>query len=438
MDTKRQAFLKRFSEGSVNKDDFSLLEAVGEYYEKNAKEASHCFSRYELAKSRLVFYKHKVVSSLTDYLTDFETGMAISGTKVIYVKDAEEAVNEISKLIEKDRNIFINSDRLIKEIALASFLSKKNIQFHDSRFSDFPYQVLPYPASSFWQMIAKKLNIDDIQNQPNQLLSLYKSQLLESAFKDAIYVSGADFIVSDPAAVVILENEGIGNLLSAFCKKHVIVAGIDQMIASISELDYFTSLYAAHVQGNLSVWNQTLFFGPKKANEADGPDEMYVILIDNGRTRLLKEEFQRSVFHCIHCGACTALCPVFKHVNSSHGQLSGPLDCVISPIRDGFENSGFMAFACTLCGKCSEICPSRINFQEIILYNRKEAVEKNAFSVFTRQHIKLLKRMMLKQKVLDSPYHRFILKVAFKNRFGKQKEFPDFKKKSFHIIWKGS
>ena len=122
-----------------------------------------------------------------------------------------------------------------------------------------------------------------------------------------------------------------------------------------------------------------MFFGPKTAREMDGPEEMYVILVDNGRTRLLKEEIQRSVFNCIHCGACTALCPVFKHVNSSN-ELYGPLNCVVNPIRDGFDEAGYMAFACTLCGKCTEVCPAKIDFQEMILYNRKESVERDCFA----------------------------------------------------------
>ncbi len=107
----------------------------------------------------------------------------------------------------------------------------------------------------------------------------------------------------------------------------------------------------------------------------------------------------------------------------------------MKPITDGFEKSGFMAFACTLCGKCSQVCPAMIDFEEIILYNRKKSSETEAFMSISRQQMKILRKMMLKQKVLNSAYHRFFLKVGFKRAFGNQKEFPDFGKKSFRLLW---
>ena len=339
-DFKKQVFFRKLSMDAMDKDSFSLMETLGEYYEKNTKKAPHCFSRYELAKSRLVFYKHKALASLPDYLVEFESGLTASGAKVLYAEDASNAVSEVNKLISSKDTVFISNDRLVDEIGLISSLEGKNIKCQNSRISNFPYPILPCSSSFFLQLLAKKLDIDDL--------------------------------------VVMLENDGIRNLFSSFCKKQIIIAGIDQIIASISELDYFTSLFSAHTQGGLSSWSQSLFFGPKTAREMDGPEEMYVILVDNGRTRLLKEEIQRSVFNCIHCGACTALCPVFKHVNSSN-ELYGPLNCVVNPIRDGFDEAGYMAFACTLCGKCTEVCPAKIDFQEMILYNKtaNEIVEED-------------------------------------------------------------
>lgn len=435
-DFKKQVFFKKLSMDAMDKDSFSLMETLGEYYEKNTKKAPHCFSRYELAKSRLVFYKHKALASLPDYLVEFESGLTASGAKVLYAEDASNAVSEVNKLISSKDTVFVSNDRLVDEIGLISSLEGKNIKCQNSRISNFPYPILPCSSSFFLQLLAKKLDIDNLESTTRQIISLYKSHLLESSFKDAVYISGADFLTADPASVVMLENDGIRNLFSSFCKKQIIIAGIDQIIASISELDYFTSLFSAHTQGGLSSWSQSLFFGPKTAREMDGPEEMYVILVDNGRTRLLKEEIQRSVFNCIHCGACTALCPVFKHVNSSN-ELYGPLNCVVNPIRDGFDEAGYMAFACTLCGKCTEVCPAKIDFQEMILYNRKESVERDCFTSIRKQQMKLLRKMMLKQKALDSTYNRFILKMAFKKSFGVKKEFPDLSKQSFRLLWQG-
>ena len=115
--------------------------------------------------------------------------------------------------------------------------------------------------------------------------------------------------------------------------------------------------------------------------------------------------------------------------------LTGPLNCVADPIRNGFKESGFLPFACTLCGQCSEVCPSGINFQELILFNRKESVEGDAFYSIERKKMKTLKRMLLKTKSLQSSMNRFSLKLHFKKNFGQQKEFPDFGQKSFRMLW---
>ena len=194
---------------AMDKDSFSLMETLGEYYEKNTKKAPHCFSRYELAKSRLVFYKHKALASLPDYLVEFESGLTASGAKVLYAEDASNAVSEVNKLISSKDTVFISNDRLVDEIGLISSLEGKNIKCQNSRISNFPYPILPYSSSFFLQLLAKKLDIDDLESPTRQIISLYKSHLLESSFKDAVHISGADFLIADPASVVMLENDGI-------------------------------------------------------------------------------------------------------------------------------------------------------------------------------------------------------------------------------------
>ena len=438
-ESSRQAFLKRFFENNSDKENFSLLETVSEHYEKNFANVPYAFARYGLAKDRIVFYKHKLMADLPDYLMDFETGLTATGAKVIYAETAADAAFEICRLVSKGDRVFVSKDRLVNEIGLAARFKSENISFENSRLVDFPYRMLPYPSSVFLQEMAKKIGLEDTKVDLAQQSSMYKRHIADALFKDSVYISGADFLVSTPASVVKIENTGNENLFASFCTKQIIVAGIDQMIPSLQELDYFTSLFTIHAHGSLQAWNHVLYFGPKRQDEIDGPQQMHVILVDNGRTRLLKEDYRRSVFNCIHCDACTALCPVFKHFNlpchENGSRMMGPLDCVTMPVEDGFDKSGFMAFACTLCGKCSEVCPAGINFQEMILYNRKESVERESFMAISRSQMKLLRKMMLKQKVLDSSYHRLVLKMNFKKSFGSQKEFPDLSKKSFHLRW---
>ncbi len=436
MDFYRQVFLRKVSENMRKKDESPLFEAVSEYYERNTSDAKNYFSRYETIRERITFYKNKVMSDLPNYLIDFDLNISSAGAKVIYAEDAAHVAEEVKNIIGSSSKVFISRSDILDELNLYRVLKGNGVNLSRTGIGDFPYSILAEDNPQVLRHLAAELNMEEIPTDIEVLMSVYRKKLLNEMFSDSVAIMGADFLVSDPGSVVMLENDGARNMVTSFCQKQIVVAGIDSLIPSLNELEYFTSMLSAHAYGCSHAWNQIVINGPRKPDEIDGPEELYVILVDNGRTEILKKEFQRSVLNCIHCQACTALCPVFKYVNTFDGTpLSGPLNCVTDPIKHGFQESGFLSFACTLCGKCSQICPSGINFQELILYNRKESVETNAVFSLQRKQMKVLKRMLLKQKALNSAYNRFVLKLDFKKNFGQQKEFPDFSQKSFHMIW---
>ncbi|MDE6493584.1 MAG: LUD domain-containing protein [Bacteroidales bacterium] len=436
MDFYRQVFLRKVSENMRKKDESPLFEAVSEYYEKNTSDAQNYFSRYEAIKERITFYKNKVMSDLPNYLIDFELRISSAGAKVIYAEDAAHAAEEVKSIIGDSSKVFISRSDILDELNLYRALKGKGVKLSRIGVGEFPYSILSETTQKLLRRLSGELNMEEMPNDTETVISVYKRKLLNEMFSDSIAITGADFLVSDSGSVVMVENDGVRNMLSSFCRKQIVLAGIDSLIPSFNELEYFTSMLSAHAYGCPHAWNQLIINGPRKTGEIDGPEELYVVLVDNGRTGILKKAFQRSVLNCIHCQACTALCPVFKYVNAFDGTpLVGPLNCITDPIKNGFQESGFLSFACTLCGKCSQICPSGINFQELILYNRKESVENDAVFSIRRKQMKILKRMLLKQKSLHSAYNRFVLKFDFKKDFGQQKEFPDFSQKSFRMLW---
>ncbi|MDE5736073.1 MAG: 4Fe-4S dicluster domain-containing protein, partial [Bacteroidales bacterium] len=193
--------------------------------------------------------------------------------------------------------------------------------------------------------------------------------------------------------------------------------------------------------GDYLPCNQTIVMGPKQEGEIDGPEEMHVIWVDNGRSKIMGYKDQRTILNCIRCGACEALCPVFKFVKSKSGENGhenhdNPLACVALPIERGFDKYAYLSFACTLCGKCQEVCPVRIPLPELILFNRREAVTRGNGFGLNKSQVKTLKKMFLKRKALESSYNKFILKTSgIKKEFGTQRVFPDFSQKSFHVLW---
>ena len=444
MDFYKQVFLRRVSENMRKKDESPLFEAVSEYYEKNAENAKNYFSRYNSIRERVSFYKNKVMAALPNYLISLEQNLSAGGAKVIYAETVEDAVREIEGIVKPSRPIFTSKNECLDQMGLGRLLKGKKFNLNPVRPENFPYHILPNPGSKVLKQMQAELNMEALSEDGStpekvsaeQIISLKKRKLINEMFADSVALTGADFLVCDPGCVVLVENEGTQLLPVSFCKTHIVVAGIDSLVPSLNELEYFTCMLSAHAYGQAYAWNQLLLRGPKKADELDGPEDFYVILVDDGRTEILKKEFQRSIFNCIHCQACTALCPVYKYVNTFDGMaLTGPLNCVADPIRNGFKESGFLPFACTLCGKCSEVCPSGINFQELILFNRKESVEGNAFFSIERKKMKTLKRMLLKTKALQSSMNRFSLRMYFKKSFGQQRDFPDFSQKSFRLLW---
>jgi L-lactate dehydrogenase complex protein LldF len=226
----------------------------------------------------------------------------------------------------------------------------------------------------------------------------------------------------------------------AFPKIHIAVVGIEKIIPSIEDLDLFLPLLSTLGTGqNITVYNNILT-GPKTTAECDGPDEMYVILINNGRTDLLKFPEQRRALSCIRCGACLNGCPIYRSIGGyTYGAVySGPIGSVISPHYLGLKEYNHLSFASSLCGKCTEVCPLKIPLHELLLYNRYETV-KRGYSKSTWKIVMFgWKKTMLHRWILDSTgsalKNRF-LKMFFRKTWGERRELPRIAKKNFKQLW---
>lgn len=438
---------KRFYERGINavknKADYSVYESIGEYYEKVIGNAPSYYTRFDMAKKRAAFYKYKAIKNLHDNLIEFEGKFTAGGGKVIYAEDAAGALNEIALILSQHtrKQLLLSSEQILDEIGLEPYLTSKGQNYTMLSLHRLFAPVHPDTFENINKGLTKKLQAEKFSGNTVNVLDLYKKQSLNKAYGNSVSIMAADSLVADIGGVVFLDQTGELAIQNSFSKVQIIVAGIDRLISSITELELLNTLKSTHRYGDCLPWNQTIVTGPKQEREIDGPEEMYVIWVDNGRSKIMGYKNQRTVLHCIRCGACEALCPVFKFVKSSSGELGksdrdNPLSCVTLPIEGGFDKYAYLSFACTLCGKCQEVCPVRIPLPELILCNRREAVEKNNGFGLNKSQIKTLKKMFLKRKAMESPYNKFILKASgIKKEFGTQRVFPDFSQKSFHVLW---
>jgi Uncharacterized conserved protein containing a ferredoxin-like domain len=267
-----------------------------------------------------------------------------------------------------------------------------------------------------------------------------RKNLREKYTTAQVGVTGGNFLLADVGGVCVTENEGNGRLTTAFPDVHIAVVGIEKMIPSIHDLNLFWPLLATYGTGQQVTVYNSIFTGPRKAHETDGPKEMYVILLDNGRTNLIADPHIRESMYCIRCGSCLNACPVYKNVggHTYNATYSGPIGSAITPHLKPFNEYVHLSYASSLCGNCTEVCPLKINIHGMLHYNRTLAVKKHAHEMTETAAWKMWKLAMLKRGLIDvagAGIKTKIVNILFKDSWGKRRENLHFEK-SFRQLWK--
>lgn len=423
-------------------------------YDQAVIKGKDQFVDLEKAKERAAHIKYKVLNDLDKYLIQFEDNFSKNGGKVIWAQDKKEAVKEIISIVKRKSaiNIVKSKSMTTEEIDLNYAIEKIKTEVIETDLGEFivqlanekPYHIVTPAMHKSKEEIAelfnKKINTP-IESTPEEMTNSVR-QLLRDKFQKAdIGITGANFLVADQGAIALTENEGNGVLSMSFPKTHIVVVGIEKIIPSIQNLDLFWPLLSAYGTGQkITVYNSVIN-GPKQKNEIDGPEEMYVILLDNNRSKLLAEERQRIALSCIRCGACLNVCPVYKNIGgyTYNTTYSGPIGSVINPFLLGMQEYKHQSFASSLCGKCTEICPVKIPLHDLLLVNRNDSVVKGYVKQKEKNSIFLWKKLMSSRKKMDmmsnSNKNRSI-KYFFKKHWGSRRILPKVADKSFNKMWK--
>ena len=408
----------------------------------------------ENSKRKAHTIKWRVMENLDKLLPEFESNFQKKGGKVIWANDIEEAQNEILQIIRKAgaKTVIKSKSMATEEIHLNEFLEKNHIETLESDLGEYIVQLLgqkPYhivtPAMHLSKEdIAKLFNEKfdtPLDSTPEQLTMKARELLREKYTSYDVGISGGNFLIADSGSIALTENEGNARLTTTFPKIHIAIVGIEKIIPTINDLDLFWPLLSSHGTGqNLTVYN-TILGGPRQGNETDGPEEMYVILLDNGRTNLLAQKDQRQALYCIRCGACLNACPVYKNIggHTYETTYSGPIGSIITPHMAGMKEFKHLSYASSLCGKCTEVCPVKIDIHKMLLLNRRDSVEQGLSPFSEKMGWKGWKIGMLKRKTMDMMRGKFknlMLRNFFKKSWGKHRELPEVAEKSFSEQWK--
>ncbi|MCX6269182.1 MAG: lactate utilization protein B [Bacteroidetes bacterium] len=426
---------------------------IGRYNEQ-VEKGKNQYQNLELAKRRAANIKHKTINSLDKYLVEFENNFSKRGGKVIWAPSEKDAHREIMHIIKKAKaQVIVKQKTMVsEEVELNELFEKNKREVFETDLGEYivqlagekPYHILTPALHKSKEDVAKlfheKFNLP-ADSKPEQITQFVREKLRGEFIRADVGITGGNFLIADVGAVSLTENEGNGLLCMAFPKIHIVIVGIEKLIPSIEDLDLFLPLLAQHGTGqHLTVYNN-LVFGPQSEFEPDGPEEMYVVLLDNRRTELLKFREQRRALSCIRCGACLNGCPIYKSVGgyTYNATYSGPIGSVISPHYLGMKEYNHLSFASSLCGKCTEVCPIKIPLHELLLYNRHDAVTKKYVSYTWRAIVSAWKTAMLHRWMIDKPSPG--LKNKMINRFGRKmwgsrRTLPKIAQKSFKDRWK--
>jgi L-lactate dehydrogenase complex protein LldF len=338
-----------------------------------------------------------------------------------------------------------------EEIHLNVALEKNGIESVETDLGEYiqqldgeaPYHIVT-PAmhknkEDVAKLFHKKLGTP-INLTPQELTLVARDILREKYVAAEVGVTGANFIISDIGAVAITENEGNARLSCSYPKTHIVIVGIEKIIPSLTDLGLFWPLLSTFGTGQKVTVYNTIVGGPRQANEVDGPDEMYVILLDNGRTNILKNPTQRESLYCIRCGACLNACPVYKNIGGhTYGTTySGPIGSVISPNLQGMDEFKHLSYASSLCGACTQVCAVKINLHELLLDNRHESVEEGLTTFTEKMSWKMWKFASLNRGMMNMGNGTLKNKVVnglFKG-WKQHRTDLDFSQKTFNEMWK--
>ena len=334
--------------------------------------------------------KAHTLDNLAYYLEMVERNVIASGGHIYFARDAEAASNYVVNLAkERGIELVIKGKSMVsEEMALNHRLEEEGIEPVETDLGEYivqlaeetPFHIIA-PAIhksrvEVSELFAEKLNVpmyDNIEDLTREA----RDQLRQKFVDAGMGITGANFIVAETGTVTLVTNEGNGRMCTSMPKIHVAITGMEKVVPSIEDLGLFLRLLIRSATGQRISSYVTTVTGPRGEDEVDGPEEFHLVIVDNGRSKMLADPNLREALYCLKCGACLNACPVYRKVGGhAYGWVyPGPIGAIVSPMLTNLSEAKDLPFASTLCGACKEACPVKINIPRMLLYLRKELTQ---------------------------------------------------------------
>ena len=364
-----------------------VRKALGGYYQSRDTQKAR-YRDWEQARDAASLAKWSAVNRLDELLPRFVAKFEANGGQVHWARDAAEARGIILGLLERAgaKAVIKSKCMTSEEIHLNAALEAAGYGVVESDLGEFIQQLRGEPPYHFVFpcMHVRRDEISDLfkrhlgtppTDSPEELTMIARRHMRRLYVEADVGITGANFLVAETGQISITENEGNARLTVALPRVHIAISGIEKVVERLDDLAVLLPMLATAGAGQPMTCYNTLYSGPRRAGEPDGPEEMHLVLLDNARTALLADAEQRDALHCIRCGACLNVCPIFKNVGGfTYGTTyQGPIGSVITPHLRGLADWNHLSGASSLCGACTDACPVRIDIHHHLLHNRRNA-----------------------------------------------------------------
>lgn len=377
-------------------DDFkheAIKKAQDHFFGKREMQVEAVEDWQDFRDEAAVMRDH-VLQNLDYYLNQFADNAEKNGAKVYFAKTDREACQQVVEIFEnrKAKSLVKSKSMVSEEIDVNHALMDVGIEVNETDLAEVILQLDDWNPPSHIVVPALHLDRNAIQKifarygytgseDPAEMTRFARAYIREKFLTADVGITGCNFAVAETGSITLVTNEGNGRMVTALPKTQIVLMGMERLVPDLGALDVMMELLIRSSVGSKITSYFTLSSGPRKEGEVDGPEELHIIIIDNGRSEILRSEF-REMLRCIRCGACLNICPVYRHITGhAYGSIyPGPMGAVLTPLLVGYNKAKDLPYASTLCGACTDHCPVKIPLHELLLTHRQIITERFGLS----------------------------------------------------------
>ncbi len=355
---------------------------------KRDRVVAECSSWQDLRDAGSAIRQH-VLRHLDQYLLQFESACTQAGGQVHWAADAADANRILLDLLVRHnaREIVKIKSMTTEEIGLNRSLAAHGIAAVETDLAELIIQLgrdqpshIVVPAlhknrRQIRDLFQREMHLDSLGDTAEDLTAAARQYLRQKFFSASVAVSGANFLIAETGSVVIVESEGNGRMCLTLPRVLISIAGIEKVIPRYRDLDVFLQTLPRSATGERMNPYNSIWTG---VHSGDGPQEFHVILLDNGRSRILRDPEAQQTLKCIRCGACQNVCPVYRQTggHAYRSVYAGPIGAILTPQLHRLQEGASLPYASSLCGACYEVCPVKIDIPEVLIHLRGQVVRK--------------------------------------------------------------